>query len=225
MIASLAKAVGQLTDPKFRRVLLLGLAGTLFLYVILYLGVGWGLGQLQLLGINWADKLIDLLGGIAVVAVTLIMFPAIATLVLSVLLDDVAAAVEAKYYPDLPPPRRQGLGEVVWGALRFVGVTVLANMIALPIYVLLLIVGIGVGLYYLLNGYLLAREYFEMVAWRRMDLAEADTLRRAHLGRLWLMGVAITFLSTIPVVNLLAPLIGTAAMVHEVEALRRRNPA
>ena len=225
MISSFAKAIGQLPDPAFRRALLRGLAGTLGLYVALYLGVGWGLAQMRLFGIGWADHLTDLLGGIAVVILTLMMFPAVATLALSVLLEDVAVAVEARHYPALPPPRRQGVGEVAWGALRFAGVTVLANLVALPIYLLLLVTGVGSGLYYGVNGYLLAREYFELAAWRRMDPAEADALRRAHSGRLWLMGIGVTVLSTLPLINLLAPLIGTAAMVHEVEALRRRGPS
>lgn len=221
MIDSLLKAIGQLTDPKFRRVLLLGVAGTIVLYVLLYLAAGWGLAQLRLFGIGWADRAIDVLGGIAVLVITLVMFPGVATLVLSFLLEDVALAVEAKHYPGLPAPRRQGVTEIAWSALRFTAVTVLVNLMALPFYLILLLVGIGIGLFYLVNGYLLAREYFELAAYRRLPPDQADALRRAHIGRLWLLGVAITFLSTLPVINLVAPLIGTAAMVHETEALRR----
>jgi CysZ protein len=222
MLASLAKAVAQLSDTRFRRVLTLGLISTIVLYVLLYLGVGWGLSRLALFHIGWADRLTDILGGIAVFVLTLVMFPGVVTLVLSFLLDDVAAAVEARHYPGLPLPRKQGFGELTWGAVRFTLVTVAVNLVALPVYLVLLFVGVGIGLYYLVNGYLLAREYFELVAWRRMDPRAADALRRTHLVRLWLSGLAIAFLSTVPVVNLVAPLVGTAAMVHEVEALRRR---
>ncbi len=61
-----------------------------------------------------------------------------------------------------------------------------------------------------------------MVAWRRLEPAAADRLRRRHWLRLWLLGILLALLSTIPLVNLLAPLIATAAMVHEVEKLRSK---
>jgi uncharacterized protein involved in cysteine biosynthesis len=221
MLSSFAKAIGQLSDRTFRRVLLLGVAATGGLYLLLYVVVGWGLTQVKVFDLGWANALLDILGTLAVLATTLLIFPGVATLVLSFLLEDIALAVEAKYYPGLPPPRKQGVIEVSWGALRFAAVTVLVNILALPVTIALALAGIGIGFYIMINGYLLAREYFELVAWRRMPLAEVDALRRAHAGRLWLMGMVVTFLSTIPVINLTAPLIGTAAMLHEFEAFRR----
>ncbi len=220
MLTSLFRAIAQLSDPRFRRVLVVGLAATLILYVLCYLGMGWCLARLSLSGIGWVDRLTDVLGGLAIFVLTVLMFPSVVTLTLSFLLDDVAAAVEARYYPGLPPPRRQKLGEMTWGAIRFALVTMAVNLAALPFTLILLFVGIGIAVYYAVNGYLLAREYFELVAWRRIEPAAADALRRAHGLRLWLGGVAITFLSTLPVVNLAAPLIGTAMMVHEFENLR-----
>jgi uncharacterized protein involved in cysteine biosynthesis len=171
-------------------------------------------------GVGWADSLTGLLGGVAVFVVSLVMFPGVATLVLSFLLDDIARAVDAKYYPQLGPPRRQGWIELAWGSLRFALVSIVANLLALPIYLVLLIFGIGIGLFYVVNAYLLSREYFELVAGRRLAPAKADALRRAHAGRLWLMGLIIALLSTVPGINLIAPLLAAAAMLHEVEALR-----
>ncbi len=223
MIASLVKAVAQLPDPRFRRVLWSGLVGTLLTYVLLYLAVGWGLSRLQLFGIGWADSLTDLLGGLAIFVVTLLLFPTVATLLMSFLLERVALAVEGRYYPALPAPRRQGMAESLWVALRFTVVALLINLLALPVYLLLLFAGIGVGLYYVVNGYLLSRDYFEMIAGRRMSPEAADGLRRRHRLRLWLLGMVLALLSTLPVVNLLAPLVATAAMVHEVEKLRDRR--
>ncbi len=223
MFGSYAKAITQLGEPRMRGIVLRGLAATLILYVLLYALVAWGLGQVHLFGIHWLDSLADILGGVTVFILTLLLFPAVASTVLSFLLESVARAVEARHYPGLPEPRRQSLAEIGWGALRFALVTLVVNLIALPFYLLLLLFGVGIGLYYIVNGYLLAREYFELVAWRRLDPARADALRRAHGGRLWLGGIGLAVLSTLPFVNLVAPLIGTAAMVHEFEALRRRD--
>jgi uncharacterized protein involved in cysteine biosynthesis len=223
MIASLVKAVAQLPDPRFRRVLWTGLVGTILAYILAYLAVGWGLGRLQIFGIGWADSLTDLLGGLAIFVVTLLLFPTVATLLMSFLLEHIALAVEGQYYPALPAPRHQGVIEALWFASRFTIVALLINLLALPVYLLLLFAGIGVGLYYVVNGYLLSRDYFEMVALRRLAPGAVDALRRRHRVRLWLLGMVLAVLSTLPVINLLAPLIATATMVHEVEKLRDRS--
>ena len=225
MIHSLARAIGQLPDPRFRRLLVKSVGVTVVLYILLYLAVGWGLQQMALFGIAWVDRLTDLLGGVAALVLTLLLFPGIVTLVLSFLLDEVAEAVEARYYPALAPPRRQSTAEVVFGALRFTLVALAVNLVALPFYLLLLFVGIGPAVYLLVNAYLLSRDYFEMAAWRRLAPRDAEVLRRAHGGRLMTGGLAIALLSGVPLVNLLAPLIGAAAMVHEVQALTARSRA
>ncbi|HIJ39447.1 MAG TPA: hypothetical protein HPP80_11190 [Rhodospirillaceae bacterium] len=225
MIRSLAKALGQLPDPRFRRVLWRGLGVTLVFYLLLYLLIGWGLHALALFGIGWVDQLTALLGGIAALVLTILLFPGIVMLVLSFLLDDIAQAVELRYYPQLPPPRQQPWFPLLMGSARFALASLVINLVALPIDLLLLFTGLGLGLYYLINGYLLSRQYFELAAWRRLEPKAADRLRRAHAGRLLLLGLAIAGLSTIPLINLLAPLIGAAAMVHEVEALRIADPA
>jgi uncharacterized protein involved in cysteine biosynthesis len=225
MISSLAKAIAQLPDPRFRRVLWTALAGTILAYGLVYMAVGWGLSRLQPFGIGWADTATDLLGGLAVFVITLMLFPTIATVLMGFLLATIARAVEDRYYAALPAPRRQGLAESLWVALRFAAVALLVNLLALPVYLLLLFAGIGAGLYYAVNGYLLSRDYFEMVAARRIEPAVADALRRRHRLRLWLLGVVLALLSTLPVINLLAPLVATAAMVHEVEKLREQGGA
>ena len=74
-----------------------------------------------------------------------------------------------------------------------------------------------------MNGYLLSREYFELVALRRIGPVEARALRKAHRGRLFVAGVIITLLLTVPGVNLLAPVVATAAMVHLFEDCRQRD--
>ncbi|MGB0671286.1 MAG: EI24 domain-containing protein, partial [Rhodospirillales bacterium] len=68
--------------------------------------------------------------------------------------------------------------------------------------------------FYAVNGHLLSREYFELVAVRRFDTVAATRLRKQHRLPLFMAGVAIAFLLTVPVVNLLAPLIATGVMVH-----------
>jgi uncharacterized protein involved in cysteine biosynthesis len=93
------------------------------------------------------------------------------------------------------------------------------NLLVLPLY---LLPGANVILYLALNGYLLGREYFEQAAQRRLGLRAVGQLRRAAGARLWLAGVWIAALLTVPVLNLVAPVIATCFMVHLFEGLRRR---
>jgi CysZ protein len=143
---------------------------------------------------------------------------------MSLLLEDIAQAVERRHYPDLPRPRDQPMGEAALGALVFAGATLALNVLALPLYLVLLFVPpLNFFVFYLLNGYLLGREYFELVAARRFDLAGIGRLRRAHRGRVLLAGVVIALLLTVPIVNLVTPIVATSFMLHVFERLRRRE--
>jgi uncharacterized protein involved in cysteine biosynthesis len=77
--------------------------------------------------------------------------------------------------------------------------------------------------FYALNGYLFGREYYEIVALRRLDEKRAGDLRRRNSGRIFLAGVVIAFMLTVPLLNLIAPVIATAFMVHIFETIRRRE--
>ena len=72
-------------------------------------------------------------------------------------------------------------------------------------------------IYYTLNGYLIGREFFELVAHRRLLPAEAVKLRQKVKFQLFLSGLIITFLMTLPIVNLIAPVIAVSVMVYLVD--------
>lgn len=222
MISAFAKAFAQLSDPRFRNVLVKGIGAALALYALLYLLLWLLLTETALFEIGWLEATADILGGVVVVALSLLLFPGIVGIAVSLMLDEVAGAVEARHYAKLPPPRAQSFGEAVLVALRFAGVTALFNLIALPLY---LIPVVNLAVFYGVNGYLLSREYFEMIALRRLPPAEAQAMRRRYQGHLWIVGVGITFLLSVPLLNLVAPVIATAAMLHVLETLRRRPSA
>lgn len=222
MISALWKAFGQLGDPATRRVAWKSLLVSAVLFAVLLALVAWGLSNTRLFdeaALNW---LLDILGGFAAIVLSLLLFPGVVGLTLGFFLEEVAARVDDCYYPDLPPARVQPLSEMTWVAVRFALVTVGLNILALPLYgVLFFVPPLNLILFYGLNGYLLGREYFELVALRRVDAKLANAMRQAGLGRLILAGAIITFLSTIPFVNLLTPVVATAFMVHIFEDMRR----
>ncbi|MDR6293759.1 MULTISPECIES: EI24 domain-containing protein [Inquilinus] len=212
---ALRLAFHQMTDdPKIRRVLWVSFAATIALLLTLPALTGWGLSWVQIANWPWVDTILDVLGGVAVLALGILLFPAIVGLVASLFLDDVAEAVEARHYPSLPPPRRQRIGEMIWGSVRFFVVLVAANLVAVGI--VLIVPGVNLLVFWLVNGYLLGREYFELVAMRRLEPAAARALWRAAQGRFIVAGLVLAAILMVPVVNLLVPVLGAAFMTHVV---------
>ncbi len=84
-------------------------------------------------------------------------------------------------------------------------------MIAL---LLLLVPGINIGAFFLVNGYLLGREFFEFAAMRFRSEADAKALRSKHAGTVFLAGLVIAAFLAVPLLNLLTPLFAAAMMVH-----------
>ena len=157
---------------------------------------------------------------------TFLMFPAVMVIVVGLFLDQVAEVVEQRHYPELGEPRQQPMLETLSSTVKFAAIIVLLNVLVLPIYLILLIIpGANLLLYYLLNGYLIGREFFELAAFRRMEPGEAHRLRKTYRGKVMMAGVMLTFLMTIPVVDLLAPVLGAAFMVHVTQDLTRRQIA
>lgn len=237
MIADLAKAFGQLSDPAARGVLWRALFFSLLTFVALWVLAAIGLGYvgdglvawIQSQGVGgWLLSVVELLFGLAwlsaLILVTFFLFPAIVATALSFLLDDICRAVEARHYPELPPAREPPLMEEILDGLRFAAVTIGLNLLVLPLYLLLLFIPpANVLLYYGLNGYLFGREYFELVAVRRLESGQSRTLRKRNRGSVFLSGAVIALLLTLPLINIITPIVATAFMLHRFEKMRRRG--
>src|SRR5690242_8945596 len=219
MVGALFRAVGALGERPMRRVVALSLALAVLSFAVLWLAIAALLYHTSFFEWRVLNWLVELLGGLAVLGLTWLLFPAAVTLIMSFYLERVAAAVEAVDYPGRGPPRRQSLGEIVAITLRLTLLTLLLNLLALPVY--LLVPGINLFLFLALNGYLFGRGYFEVVALRRLDTGAARRVRSRFAGRIFLGGVVIAGLFALPLVNLVAPVIATAFMLHIFEALPR----
>ena len=217
MIAALFRAIAELPSPPLRRVVGLSLAMALATFALLWAGSAVALDHLALFAWEPLDWLVNLLGALAVLGLSWVLFPAVLTLIMGFYLERVAAAVEARDYPGRGPPRRQPVMETAVMTIRLMGLTLLLNLLVLPVYILA--PGINVFVFLVLNGYLLGREYFEVVALRRLDRMAARALRSRFGGRVFLGGVVIAGLFALPAVNLVAPVIATAFMMHVFESL------
>ncbi|MBV8535236.1 MAG: EI24 domain-containing protein [Alphaproteobacteria bacterium] len=216
MLRDFGLAVAQLGDRAFRRPLVLGLALSALVFVALWVGVWLVLRHTHFVSLGWVNTSIAALGELAAFGLAYLLYPGVVGAVTSLFLDQAILAVEVRHYPRLGAPRSIGLGEQAVRALRLLVLTVALNLLVLPLYLVPLI---NLLVFLALNGYILGREYFEMVAPRRADPSGVRRLWRDHRWTWIVMGAAIAFLSTLPVINLIAPLLGAAAMVHRVERL------
>jgi len=146
------------------------------------------------------------------------MLPAVVGLVGSLMLDRVAAIVEREDYPSLPPGRAQPVSEAISQAIKFFFLIVGVNLLALTV---IWIPGLHLAVWLCLNGYLLSREYFDLVAARRLEPSPARVLRRSNRGVMFLAGLILAGLTLVPIVNLLVPVFGIAFMVHVFHQLMR----
>ena len=230
MLTALIKSFGAFRDPGVRRLFWVGVAGALAIQILLILVLGYLIARLRIVGVDWgswskwAEWTVDILSGVGVLVLVWITFPGVVGIVTGFLLERVAGRIEARSYPGQPPAREQGTWDAVRIAVNFALISIGLNILALLISALLFfwIPIIYPMVFYALNGYLLGREYFELVALRRLDDTTVRALRRSYQGSIFLSGAMIAVLTTVPLLNLAAPVVATAFMVHLFESLRRR---
>jgi len=217
MIVAFFKTLGQLPSPPFQRVLWLSIASSLATAIVLWFAIEGVLNHTRFFESVWLEAPLDVLGGLAAIVLLVLLLPAFIGLIASFMLETICRAVEARHYPHLPEARSQSIMEAIWIGLRFAAVLVLLNLLVLPlIFIPPLYFVVG----WALNGYLLGREYFELVACRRLSPADTSALQRRQRFAIWLAGLIIAVIATIPLVNLLLPLFGTAFMLHTFERVR-----
>ena len=221
MIKAFELAFTQLTDPKMRSVLWQSLLLSLVLQIALIALAWWGLASFATFKWQWVNDTIRWLGGGAVIVLALMLFPASFGIAISIFMERIADIVEARYYPALGPARGIPVWTGIWTGVAFLVALVVLNLVMLPVYIVAIFVaGLGAVVFYAVNGWLTARMYYELVALRRRSPADVKAWRKANLGVLWMTGIAIVFLGTIPILNLLVPILGTASMVHVAQSLK-----
>jgi uncharacterized protein involved in cysteine biosynthesis len=222
MVRAFELAFAQLTtDPKLRGVLWQSLLLSLVLQVALIAVAWWGLASFATFKWQWVNNAILWLGHGGVIVLGILLFPASFGIVVSIFMERIADIVEARHYPQLGRARGIPVWTAIWTGIAFLLALVALNLAMLPLYIVALFVaGLGAVLFYAINGWLTARMYYEQVALRRRSPADVKAWRRANAGILWLTGIVIVFLGTIPVLNLLVPVVGTAAMVHVAQTLK-----
>jgi CysZ protein len=224
-------ALGQLGDPRFRRVLLLGVGLTVMLLIGAATGfvwlIDWISGDsiwLPVLGeVRWLDDLFSWGAAFLLLLLSMFLMVPVASAITSMFLDDVADAVEAVHYPHIPQRPRTPLWEALRDTVNFLGVIVGVNVLAMILYVAF--APIAIFIFWAVNGFLLGREYYTLAAMRRVGRKRAKELRRKNFLTIWAAGILMAMPLSIPLLNLLIPILGAATFTHLFQMLPQGRPA
>lgn len=219
MFNDFLKALAQLTDARFQKVLLKGLGLTFVLLIAVYFAFTWMLGlflpdtiTLPLIGDIGLGLVLSIGSFFVMLGLSVFLMVPVASAFTGIFLDDVAAAVEDRHYPGLPPVPHQSILDITRDTISFLGLLIFANVIALALCMMFNIAAPIV--FWALNGFLLGREYFQMVAMRHLGREGAKTARKRHAPKIWMAGILMAVPLSIPLVSLLVPVLGAATFTH-----------
>lgn len=230
ILSSFLAALGQLGDRRFLKVVLAGIALSAGLLVAVTYVLSQLLGWIapDSLTLPWVGQIegLDKIAGwgavVLMAGLSIFLMVPVAALFSGLFLEQVADAVEDRHYPQLPPATPLAFYQSLVGSVNFFGVLIAVNAVALLLY--LLMGPLGPLLFWAVNGYLLGREYFQTVAYRRMDRASARALRKANAGTIWLAGALMAAPLSLPFVNLIVPVLGVATFTHIFHRLSGSAP-
>ena len=219
LFTPILRAFSQLDDPAIMKVVI----QTLLFSVLSFAGLIAGSTLLlhhMLLGHGWLAWLGGSFGGLLVLVSALWLFLPVAVVIAGLFIEPVCRAVERKWYPDLPQPEGASMAAQLWDGialgLRVLALTVLSLLLAL------LFPGVGNAIGWIITAWAVGRGMYSAVALRRMTRVEMETLYREQRLLVLVQGAALTLAGAIPLLNLLVPVLGPAAMVHVVIAGRSR---
>ncbi len=171
---------------------------------------------------GWLSFVFAIMAGLGLALALGLLISPVTAVIAGLFLDDVAEVIEKKDYPADPAGTAMPLTEAIPSSLKFFGVVILGNLIAL---LLLLVPGVNLIAFFLVNGYLLGREFFEFAAMRFRTPADARAFRSKHSTKVFMAGLVIAAFLAIPFLNLLTPLFAASMMVDLHKAISRRDPS
>ena len=205
----------DLFDSKMRAVFL----KTVSISIIVILGVTlllWGLfDSVQIFEFSFLNKLISwAIGAILFIIASAVLGPMM-IVIGGIYSEDIAHYVEKKHYPNRVGHRFVGVAESIKTGGRLLFSSFIVNILLTPIY----IVGgffpiISVLIFFGVNGYLLSRELFEIVASRHFERNDRVLFWRANRGGNICIGVIIICLSAVPLLNLISAMLGMIITTH-----------
>lgn len=211
LLENASLAFKQALSKSFRSIFLRSLGLTVLLLVGVWVGLQALLNFYLVIPYPWLETALSIVAGFGSFIFMGFLIAPVTALFAAVFQDEIAEKVERHSYPDHPPGRSLPIGKSIYLAVKFVSLVIVVNLVAL---VLLLVPGVNLIIFFIANGYLLGREFFEFAALRFHDEEEAKRLRSRNSTTVFLGGLIIAGVLAVPVLNLLTPIFATIYMVH-----------
>ncbi len=194
------------------KVVLCSFASFLLLGVGMWFALDWLFEWLKIQNGEYLSTFLSL----AIIPISaFLLFRVVAVAITWIFADDIIDAVEDRYYPQKAAfGKRPGVGAGVHMAVRSIARVVGYNLLALPLYIVLLVTGVGTAIaFMLLNALLLGKDLEDMLIARHgASQGSIQKLPRLLLGFIGTVGMLIPFF------NLLVPVLATAMAVHMVHS-------
>lgn len=215
---ALSLALAQLFTAPILKVLGVCTALSLATFVAVWFGIDYALeawfpSTAESAWFGW-------LGGLATLVLAWFLFPVVASVYIALFLEHVCRVVEQRHYPELPKAPGISLAQSLGVTVSYVLALLVANVLLLALVFFPPAYAVA---WFVVNGWLLGREYLELVALRRLSPTETRSLRLRRGGECLATGAGLAFLMTLPFVNLIVPVFATAVMVHRFHDWRRRD--
>lgn len=207
LFSAAAKAIESLFVPGMFGVFIYSIIVTLLALFSFFL---FASGVSIMIGAQMDSGAVGVIGTLGAGFLAWLLFPAIMPVIVNFFDDRIATLIEKKDYPNTLP-RSPDFWPELWHDSKFTLFALTINIVVFPLYFFPLL---GQILFFLVNGYLLGREFFVTVAKRYMPIAEAIQLRKQHRMRVLIAGMALVLAAVTPIVNLFAPFWGIALMLH-----------
>lgn len=217
LFAPLLRSIAQLDDPVFVGVLWRSLAWAAAVFIVL-LGAAVVIVRELLAFRGWWGWAAYLLSSVGVALLAFWLFLPVAAAIGTLFMERIAAAVERRFYPLLPKPRGASFASQVWDGIAVGARILVLNVLALVLA--LLVPGVGLVIAWAIAAFAIGRGLFVAVAMRRMSREQAEIIYRRRRLAVLVQGGVIALVGYVPLLNLLIPVLGIAAMVHVLQETR-----
>ena len=219
---AIARTFRTINSPHFLGLLMKTALITMLAFVLFLAATIAGLSSFSVTGSGgWLEFFADAALTFGAGFIGWMLLPVLLPAIAAFFQETIADTIEKQDYPEFVPPAapRPFLQEM-WEDSKFVLLFIAVNLVFLVVF---FIPVIGQVVYYAINGYFLGREFFETAAARHVGKKNAKALRKEYPAPAFLCGVFIVFCTNIPIVNLVAPFIGVAIMVHLFHLLPKKE--
>lgn len=225
------RAFQRLMTPQYRAMLWRALGATLILLAILWLLVRetflyyvWPWLQQFMPNlpdwIGWLGFVGVIVFSIGLALLMALLVAPITAMIGGYFMDDAAEIIEKSDYPQDPVGQAMSLGRSLIISVKFLGLSLVGNLLA---FILYFVPGINLIAFYIINGYLLGREYFEFAACRLRREEDARAFYKKNALTVFGGGLVIAFFVSVPLLNLLTPLFAAAMMTYLHKSLSKKS--